>query len=598
MADTGASRNGGYCFTSLTPTTAQQGSADEMWNMYLDEVRVDDKRIADAWKEGSSGILVFVSINLLFLLFISMTSSKTGLFSAIVAAFIIEFYKTLSPDSGDQTVALLAQISNQLANSPNGTYSNTANQSSPPSASMIWVISMWLMSLIFSLASALIASLLQEWARRYVETPNEGMPNRRARVRSFMFLGTELYKMRNIVQIGFSLLHFSVYLFFGGLVILFHTINMEVAFTVDVAVGVCGLAYFMLSILPCLDVACPYRTPMSYMLWYPLHAVLSLLALCLRWFLVNLHGCLFQPSPDPVMTRRQRILTGWLGSRGNAIRTHLRYITDGLGKNIINQAINLQEDGDRKIVARMFNLLSLGDKNKLRKFAASIPRDGVPYFIPLIELGEIVLREPLLILLRSCATGTHVAGPEEEERLRSLRVCLDAIHYIAKAPNVPDFNFVRANFANIGLMRALWNDADAAVRVTSRSICALLAKKVVRGSLEEPQLRWVNAVFGETPMAIYDASVVTRDRMNLKSFVYGVLYNRVDDLPTEDAVSFKETLGILFNMESDAQFDTPAFQTRLSGEVERIQQSEGTPGSREVVDKLRSMFPFLPPGSP
>ena len=35
-----------------------------MWNMYLDEVKVDDKRIADAWKEGSSGILVFVSFNI------------------------------------------------------------------------------------------------------------------------------------------------------------------------------------------------------------------------------------------------------------------------------------------------------------------------------------------------------------------------------------------------------------------------------------------------------------------------------------------------------------------------------------------------------
>jgi hypothetical protein len=38
-----------------------QSTANEMWNMYLDEVREDDKRIADAWKEGSTGILVFVS---------------------------------------------------------------------------------------------------------------------------------------------------------------------------------------------------------------------------------------------------------------------------------------------------------------------------------------------------------------------------------------------------------------------------------------------------------------------------------------------------------------------------------------------------------
>ena len=32
-----------------------------MWNMYLDEVKEDDKRITDAWKEDANGLLVFVS---------------------------------------------------------------------------------------------------------------------------------------------------------------------------------------------------------------------------------------------------------------------------------------------------------------------------------------------------------------------------------------------------------------------------------------------------------------------------------------------------------------------------------------------------------
>ena len=79
--------------------------------MYLYEVRDDDQRISDAWKEDSNGILVFVSPNLLTL-FVSMTSFKTGLFSATVGAFIIEFYKTLLPGSGfgHQSVALLGRL--------------------------------------------------------------------------------------------------------------------------------------------------------------------------------------------------------------------------------------------------------------------------------------------------------------------------------------------------------------------------------------------------------------------------------------------------------------------------------------------------------
>ena len=550
--------------------------------MYLDEVKKDDKQIADTWKEGSSGILVFVSPSLLIPLFISMshtmTSSKSGLFSAIVAAFIIEFYKQLSPNSGNQIVIPLA----------NGTYSIIANPPSPPTASMVWVNAMWLISLVLSLTSALIATLLQEWARRYVDTarlPSE--PNHRVRVRWFLFLGTKTYKMRLIVQMGFVLLHLSVYLFFAGLVVVFHTINKNVAIAVEVAVGIFGLAYIALSILPCLDVQCPYRTPMSYILWYPTHVVLSILAVCLRWLVKLLHGCLVVPSLGEPSTPGEHILVGWLESREKAVKIHLRYITDGLGKGIINTAINVQgdvESGDRKIVKRMFNLFALGDVNKLQKFAASIPRHRVFDLIPRIESGRIVLQEPLRILLRSYAAGT---GLDEEVRRRSLLVCLDVIHNIVKDPSVPDLNYVRANFANIDLMRAWLDNSDTAIRVTSRSICALLAKQVARERwLFQSELRWLQEVTGSS--AVVGADADTRHRMNLKSFVYGVLSNQEGDLSTEDASSFKETLAILLDVENDAYFDTN-FQTRLSVEVERIHQ-DNPEDSDIVVYKLRMMF--------
>ena len=363
---------------------------------------------------------------------------------------------------------------------------------------------MWLISLVLSLTSALIATMLQQWARRYVETPNlPSKPNHRARVRSFLFLGTERHKMRLAVQIAPALLHLSVYLFFAGLVVVFHTINKKVAIAVDVSVGLFGLAYLVLSILPCLDVKSPYRTPMTGILWYPLHAVLYLATRFVRWLVKRLHGCMVPFDSDPEnMTHRQHVLVGWLDLWKNSFKTHYRYIEEGLGKSIIYDAIYTQEDGDHRIVTRLFHLLSLGDKGKLRKFAASIPRDKVLELIPLFDpkSGKIALQEPLRILLQSCTAGTHLAGSDEEERKRSLRVCLDAIHCISKAPNVPDLNSVRTNFANIGLMRALWEDADAAVRFTSRSICALLAKKVVREPLEEPQLRWLHDVTGENRM--------------------------------------------------------------------------------------------------
>ena len=289
-----------------------------------------------------------------------MTSSKTGLFSVIVAAFIIEFYKKLSPDSGEQTVDLLGQISKQLANLPNGNLSITANQPSPPSASMVCANAMWLISLVLSLTSALIATLLQQWARTYVDTPNvPSEPKKCARIHLFMFLSTETYKMHNIVQMAFSLLHISVYLFFGGLVIIFHLVHENVSIAVDVAIRLFGLAYLVLSIFPCLDVQCPYCTPVSYILWYPWHTVLSFIALGLGWFLEQF------PVQATTMTPRLRTLFNWLYSYREAVKTHWGYITDGFGRSIINDAVNRLENGDCKIVTMLFNLLALRDGSKL-----------------------------------------------------------------------------------------------------------------------------------------------------------------------------------------------------------------------------------------
>jgi Family of unknown function (DUF6535) len=572
-----------------------------MWNMYLDEVKEDDERIANAWKEGADGILVFVSLNLLVSLFISMTNLKTGLLSAIVGAFIIEFYKKLSLDSGGQTVALLGQISQQLANFPNGNYSNTAIQPSPPSASMVWVIAMWMISLVLSIASALMAALLQRWARRYVETPRvPSEPNHRARVRWFLFLGLDVYKMRFLVEIAPTLLHLSVYLFFAGLAITFHTINKKVAIVVDVSVGLIGLSYIFLSILPCLDIGCPYPTPMSYILWYPCHISLSFVAGFLRWLVERLHGLFVEPSLDGILfSPWQRKLIIWFESRGKAIGKHYRYTIDGFEQSAINTAVNAQE-GDHKIITSLFSVLSLSDKSKLRKLAVSIPRHRILDLIRPVEFGRIGLRDPLLVLLRNCEASTGATGPDEDARKRSLLVCLDAIHHISKTPDVPELNFVRANFANIGLMRTLWDDNDTAIRITSRSICALIARRVGRREwLEEggEELRWLQDVTGEASHEILNADVEMRDRMNFKSFVYGVLSNQVGDLPTEDATSFRETLAILLDSRTDPHFDLLSSQDQLSEEVRRIYQDDPQ-GSREVVHRLLSMFPFIHPPLP
>jgi hypothetical protein len=583
--------HGEYFITVLILAAAQVPAAaredldddSEMWKMFMDEVKEEDSRFTNAWKEDANSIVVFVSLNRLVPVFVSMTNSKTGLFSAIVGAFIIEFYKKLSSDSGDQTVTLLQQISRQLPNSPNSTNYNTANQPSSPGTAMVWVNALWLISLVLSLTCALIATLLQQWARRYIETPKfSNVLRHRARVRSLLLVGTKSYKIPIIVEMLPTLLHLSVYLFLAGLVIAFHTIHKTVAIAVDVAVGVSGLAYLALSILPCLDVRCPYRTPISQILWYPCHAFLSFTAPFLHRCILGLRELLNQPAQ----------------SSGLFVSNHWQYFTYGLEKSIVYRAVETLRDGDRGRVTWLFNQLALGDRHTFLKFAASIPIHKIPDLIPSIESASF--RESLLVLLRSVA-GTRpglAAWLDSDVHRRSLLVCLHAICHIAKAkvPTIPELRFMQDHFADTDLMRALWNDDDNSIRTNSRSICALVARQVVRKlRLEGEDLRWLQEVTGSSSEAILEADVTVRDQINYKSFVYGVLLNDVSHLSTKDATTFNETLAILLGVGTEGHdyFTTLDWQTRLYEEIGRIHRYDRR-GAFDLFDRLRPVIPSLP----
>jgi hypothetical protein len=134
-------------------------SSDGLWSMYLTEAEKQDAEVTESWKGDTDGILVFVSPSPVPLVHIHRLKRmlKTGLFSATVAAFIIESYQNLSPDSSDTTNALLTQISQQLVNISNGTpLTSVAAQSSQPfkpTASAVRVNVLWFLSLILSLTA-------------------------------------------------------------------------------------------------------------------------------------------------------------------------------------------------------------------------------------------------------------------------------------------------------------------------------------------------------------------------------------------------------------------------------------------------------------
>ncbi|KAI0056309.1 hypothetical protein BV25DRAFT_1639587 [Artomyces pyxidatus] len=252
------------------------GSIDEkFWSIYLAELKEKDRALIENMTADTNGVLVF-----------------TGLFGAIVAAFIIESYKLLQPDSGGTTVLLLAQISQQLAAGFNNTdlpsplpiAGLTATFRPLPSSVRINVL--WFLSLSLSITCALTATLMQQWARRYTNNTQNaeraGSPKRQGRIHAYLFTGLHTFRMASAVEALPALLHASVALFFAGLVDFLFTINTVVAYT-TLACAIVGIvAYAVFTFLPFWFPNCPYATPFSYnkvasVMFYPLYRLCKVL---------------------------------------------------------------------------------------------------------------------------------------------------------------------------------------------------------------------------------------------------------------------------------------------------------------------------------
>ncbi|KAJ6533533.1 hypothetical protein B0H19DRAFT_1004731, partial [Mycena capillaripes] len=83
---------------------SDEAAGAKIWSVYISEAEKYDRALVNRWRGDMEGILIFA-----------------GLFSAILSAFIVESYKTLSPDRSQITIELLTQISQRLGSGGNMT---------------------------------------------------------------------------------------------------------------------------------------------------------------------------------------------------------------------------------------------------------------------------------------------------------------------------------------------------------------------------------------------------------------------------------------------------------------------------------------------
>ena len=128
-----------------------------------------------------------------------------------------------------------------------------------------------------SVSCALWATSLNQWARRYIRLtqPARSKPELRARMRAFYANGVDKMHTPWAVEGLPALLHLSLFLFFGGLVIYLFNIDRGVFTCVVSWIGFFSVIYGLVTLLPSIRQDSPYNTPLSIPLVFFFSNVLS-----------------------------------------------------------------------------------------------------------------------------------------------------------------------------------------------------------------------------------------------------------------------------------------------------------------------------------
>ncbi|KAF5328255.1 hypothetical protein D9619_013374 [Psilocybe cf. subviscida] len=225
-----------------------------------------DSKQCNAWKEEVQNILILA-----------------GLFSAVVTAFVIESYQTLQPDPNDQIISLLSRIADQM-NTPIGNTSHTAFSSTisgfRPSQSNIRINIFWFISLVLSLAVALIGIITLQWLREHQRYDDSMRVTQRFAIFNARFDSLKRWHVPQIFAGLPLLLQAALVLFFFGLIEFLFTIQIAVAIPVAAAVAIPILFLGVTTALPtlqlytmqlpyflrvndCAPAPCPYKSPQA-----------------------------------------------------------------------------------------------------------------------------------------------------------------------------------------------------------------------------------------------------------------------------------------------------------------------------------------------
>ena len=389
----------------------------------------------------------------------------------------------LRPNSQDISAFYLANIYQVLAD-PNTSSTPTLVKPpvfSPPSYA-IWVNSLWFLSLVVSLTCALLATLLKQWARRYVSVtqPPRYSPHKRARIRAFCADGVDKLHLPWAVAALPAMLHLSLFLFFAGLLIFLSNIN-HTAFNVTAWwIGLSAAVYISVTIMPIFRHDSPYYAPLSTSVWTIYHGI-AYLALQTRWL---------------IQYRGVRILGDSAATRLFLLKVHcLERFLGGIRKAVETTAWRLSAEIDSRVLEWTFD--ALDEDHEIERFFEGIPglydsrvlKDPQKALVAKLGLGKI--SSTLMGLL----DRTHASNlASESAKQRQLIICVKAARAMRLPQVIPrilqttfllPWNWVLQSVEMGHALKNMSNDTDVEIALFARAIVA----GIVAG-VRERDTRW------------------------------------------------------------------------------------------------------------
>jgi len=204
----------------------------------------------------------------------------TGLFSAVVAAFVVVSVQDLRPNSQDISAFYLENIYQLLADPDLPRPTNPSTMAKPPPFSppvhAVWVNTLWFLSLVIGLTCAMLATSLQQWTRRHIRItqPARRRPHKRARARAYFANGIDKFHFPSAVEALPALVHLSLFTFFTSLLVYLFNINHTVFGAVICWVVLLSATYACITLMPIFWHDSPYYAPLSSTAW-TLYAAIS-----------------------------------------------------------------------------------------------------------------------------------------------------------------------------------------------------------------------------------------------------------------------------------------------------------------------------------